>query len=94
MSNEQGTVSYSIADILGQINQKLEKIDERLTSLEVGQARLEERLSGEIKALDEKVDGIAKRLDYQEFINRGVIVGLILALLAGLAKIFGFYGNS
>jgi predicted nuclease with TOPRIM domain len=94
MSNEQGTVTYSIADILGQINQKLEKIDERLTSLEIGQARLEERLSGEIKALDEKVDGIAKRLDYQEFINRGVIVGLILASLAGLAKIFGFYGNS
>lgn len=105
MSNEQSTVTYSVAEILGEINQKLDKIDERLTNLEVKQVRseerlsgeikaLNERLSGEIKALDEKVDGIAKRLDYQEFINRGIIVGLILAVLAGLAKILGFYGNS
>jgi DNA repair ATPase RecN len=63
MSNEQGTVTYSIADILGQINQKLEKIDNRLANLEVGQARLEERLSGEIKALDEKLSGQIRALD-------------------------------
>jgi hypothetical protein len=40
--------------------------------------------------LDEKIDGIAKRVDTQEFINRGVVIGLVLAILGGFAKIFGF----
>ncbi|MGL5034443.1 MAG: DUF4164 domain-containing protein, partial [Microcystaceae cyanobacterium] len=44
------------------------EVNQRLTKLEVGQAEL----SGEIKTLDEKVVGIGKRLEYQEFINRGV----------------------
>ncbi|MDJ0659517.1 MAG: hypothetical protein QNJ42_08500 [Crocosphaera sp.] len=61
---------------------KLDKLDERLTTIEVGQGRLEE-----------KVDGLGKRLDNQEFINRGVLVGLIIALLGGLAKMFGFIGS-
>ncbi|MFM6473758.1 MAG: hypothetical protein ACKPGH_09705, partial [Dolichospermum sp.] len=53
-----------------EVNKKLETIDGRLNKLEIGQAEL----SGEIKTLDEKVIGIDKRLDNQEFINRGVIV--------------------
>ncbi|MFM6267117.1 MAG: hypothetical protein ACKPFA_11555, partial [Dolichospermum sp.] len=51
-----------------EVNKKLETIDTRLNKLEIGQAEL----SGEIKTLDEKVIGIDKRLDNQEFINRGV----------------------
>ncbi len=89
MTQEPATVTYSVAEILTEIkgsikevHQKLDKMDERLTHLEVGQARLEE-----------KMDGLAKRLDNQEFINRGVLVGLILAFLAGLAKLFGLVGN-
>lgn len=52
-------------------------------------ARIEASLKGEIKVLEEKVDGFGKRIDTQEFINRGVLIGLILAILGGFAKIFG-----
>ena len=79
------------------VNQKIEKmdsrfdkIDERLNKLEIGQVEL----SGDIKALDEKVSGIDKRLDNQEFINRGVLVSLIVALVGGAAKLFGWLPTS
>ncbi|MFM6247634.1 MAG: hypothetical protein ACKPEQ_00555 [Dolichospermum sp.] len=70
-----------------EVNKKLETIDTRLNKLEIGQAEL----SGEIKTLDEKVIGIDKRLDNQEFINRGVIVAVIIALISGVVKLFGFF---
>jgi chromosome segregation ATPase len=52
---------------------------------------LDEKLSGEIKILDEKVSGIDKRLDNQEFINRGVLVAVIIALISGVVKLFGLF---
>ncbi|MFM6473170.1 MAG: hypothetical protein ACKPGH_06640, partial [Dolichospermum sp.] len=70
-----------------EVNKKLETIDTRLNKLEIGQAEL----SGEIKTLEEKVIGIDKRLDNQEFINRGVIVAVIIALISGVVKLFGFF---
>ena len=70
-----------------EVNKKLESIDSRLNKLEIGQAEL----SGEIKTLDEKVIGINKRLDNQEFINRGVLVAVIIALISGVVKLFGFF---
>ena len=87
--NEPVTVTYSLEAVLERIEDKLEKfetkldkIDERLTAIEIGQARLEE-----------KVDALGKRLDNQEFISRGVLIGLIVALLGGLAKMFGLVGT-
>lgn len=63
-------IQTDIADVLGQINQKLDKIDSRLTKLEVGQAEIkgdlktvDEKLSGQIKAVDEKLSGQIKALD-------------------------------
>ncbi|MBO1042673.1 DUF4164 domain-containing protein [Aphanizomenon flos-aquae UKL13-PB] len=70
-----------------EVNKKLETIDGRLNKLEIGQAEL----SGEIKTLGEKVSGIDKRLDNQEFINRGVLVAVIIALISGVVKLFGFF---
>ncbi len=62
-------IQTDIADVLGQINQKLDRIDDRLGKLEVGQAEIkgdlktvDERLSGQIKALDTKVDQLDKRV--------------------------------
>jgi uncharacterized protein (DUF849 family) len=69
--------------------QQFDKIDERLNRLEIGQAEIK----GEIKALEAKVDGISKRLDSQEFVSRGVLVGLIIAIAGGAAKLFGLVGN-
>ncbi len=45
------------------------------------------------RRLEEKVDGVGKRLENQEFISRGVLVTLIVAILGGFAKLFGFAGK-
>ncbi|MFM7438161.1 MAG: hypothetical protein ACKO2V_06080 [Snowella sp.] len=121
-------IEQNLADFRKETNQRVDKLEERMTNLEIGQARLEERLSGEMKALDErlsgeikaldeklsgqikaldekltgkietanaKLDGLDKRLDTQEFISRSVMVGLVLAIAAGVIKLFfpGFPGN-
>ncbi len=39
------------------------------------------------------VEVTSKRIEFQEFINRGVLIGFILAILGGLAKLFGFIPN-
>jgi hypothetical protein len=51
---------------------------------------MEEKLSGQISLVDEKVSGLGKRLEFQEFINQSILVGLILLVLGGAAKYFGF----
>ncbi|MFM6076693.1 MAG: hypothetical protein ACKPB9_34785, partial [Dolichospermum sp.] len=51
---------------------------------------LDEKLSGEIKTLEEKVIGIDKRLDNQEFINRGVLVAVIIALFRLVSMVSSF----
>ena len=69
-----------------EVNKQFAEVNQKLNKLEIGQVEL----SGEIKTLDEKVSGIDKRLDNQEFINRGVLVALIVALIGGAAKLFGW----
>ncbi|MFM7191677.1 MAG: DUF4164 domain-containing protein [Microcystaceae cyanobacterium] len=69
-----------------ELSGEIKALDERLS----GEIKaLDERLSGEIKALEGKVDGLGKRLDNQEFLNRGVVVAVLAALIAGAAKLFG-----
>ena len=94
------TIETDLKEILGKLDNHLERIDNRLSNLELNQTEikgeikiLDEKLSGQISILDEKITGIDKRLDNQEFINRGILVGIILALLAGVVKLFGFFPN-
>ncbi|NCR00357.1 MAG: DUF4164 domain-containing protein [Microcystis aeruginosa L211-101] len=91
MSNE--TVSYSLESVLTRIESKIDKIDERLTKLEIGQAELKAELKGDIKVLDEKIEGLTARVGYQEFTNRGILIALVVAVLGGAAKLFGFFPN-
>ena len=109
MSNE--TVTYSLEAILIRIESKIDKIDERLTKLEIGQAELKAELKGDIKVLDEKIEGLkgelkgdikvldekieglTTRVGYQEFTNRGILIALVVAVLGGAAKLFGFFPN-
>ncbi|WP_414574700.1 hypothetical protein [Anabaena sp. CCY 9402-a] len=88
MSQTPITVTYSLEEILGQINQKLDVLQKDITDIKIGQIKLEAELKGEIKALETEVKGIGKRLDTQEFINRSVVVGFVLALTAGAIKLF------
>lgn len=76
------TVESDLKDILTKIDTRLDRIEQSLVELKVGQARLEE-----------KVEGLSKRIDNQEFISRGVLIGLIVAIAGGAAKLFGFIGN-
>lgn len=75
------TIESDLKEILTKIDQKLETLSRDVTDLKVGVARLEE-----------KVDGLSKRMDNQEFISRGVLIGLIVAILGGFAKLFGLVG--
>jgi chromosome segregation ATPase len=94
------TVTYSLEAVLTRIegkidsfekrvNERFDKVDERLTKLEIGQADLK----GDIKALDEKINGLTARVAYQEFTNRGILIALVVAIIGGAAKVFGFIGN-
>ena len=58
-------VQTDIADILGQIDRKLDRLNEDVTDLKVGQAKIE----GKIEALDTKVEQLDKRIGSQEFTN-------------------------
>ncbi|MCZ8066249.1 MAG: DUF4164 domain-containing protein [Microcystis sp.] len=91
MSNE--TVTYSLEAVLTRIESKIDKIDERLTKLEIGQAELKAELKGDIKVLDEKIEGLTVGVAYQEFTNRGILIALVVAVLGGAAKLFGFFPN-
>jgi hypothetical protein len=83
MLEEINYIKLGQATIEGQIK----VVDEKLS----GQIKaVDEKLSGQIKALDTKVEQIDKRVGNQEFTNRGVLVGLILVILGGAAKLFGF----
>jgi predicted nuclease with TOPRIM domain len=106
MTQSPVTVTYSLEEILGQINQKLDNLQKDVTDIKIGQTRLEgevktletdlkgridkleAELKGEIKALSTEVKGVSKRLDTQEFINRSVVVGFVLAISAGAVKLF------
>ena len=84
------TLESDLKEILTKIDQKLDTLSRDVTDLKVGQARLEEKVDGLEKRLESKLDGLGKRMDNQEFISRGVLIGLIVAILGGFAKLFGF----
>jgi lipid II:glycine glycyltransferase (peptidoglycan interpeptide bridge formation enzyme) len=79
-------VEVDLKEILTKIDQKLDHIEQDLTQLKIGQ----ESLKGNINVLDEKVTGLSKRLENQEFTGRGILIALIVALIGGAAKLFGW----
>ena len=80
------TVEIKLEDVLVSIQKDLKEIRDDLTDLKVSQAEIR----GDIKVLDEKVTGIGKRLENQEFVSKGILGGLFLIVLGGAAKYFGF----
>ena len=83
-------IEFDLKEILTRLEAKVDKISEDVSDIKTNLVRVEAELKGEIWVLDEKIDGIVKWVDTQEFINRGVVIGLVLAILGGFAKIFGF----
>ncbi|WP_013334511.1 hypothetical protein [Gloeothece verrucosa] len=100
MSQSPVTVNYTIEQILTKLDQRLDKIENKLdtlqkdvTDIKIGQLKMEAELKGDIKALDEKVNGLSKRLEFQEFVNKGILVALVVAILGSAAKLLGWVGN-
>lgn len=82
--SEPVTVTYSLEEVLKEIKQeikdvntKLDKMDERFNKLEIAVTEVKTELKG-----------MNKRLDSQEFINRSVAIGVIVALTSGVIKLF------
>lgn len=91
------TIETDLKDILGNIQGELKEIKKDLAEMRVAQVEIRSELRvsqadirGDIKALDEKVTGLGKRLENQEFLNRGVLTAIIVALVAGAVKLFGW----
>jgi phage host-nuclease inhibitor protein Gam len=81
------------------LENRLDNLQQEVTDLKIHVVKLETELKGEIASvrkelkggiatLNAEVQGIGKRLDTQEFINRSVMVGFILASTAGAIKFF------
>jgi len=97
-------MNRQFTEVNQKIDKQFAEVNQRLTQLEIGQATLsgdikalDQKFTGEIKTLDEKIngldtkiDGISKRIDNQEIISRGVVIGLLVAVIGGLAKVFGW----
>jgi hypothetical protein len=83
------TIETDLKEIFTKLDQRLDRMEISLNELKVSQAEIR----GDIKALDEKVNGIGKRLENQEFTNRGILVAVVIALIGGAAKFFGVFPN-
>lgn len=84
------TIEQDLKEILAKIDQKLDSLQKDIVELKVGQTEIK----GEVKTLNEKINGLDERMKNLDFISRGILVGLILAILGGLAKLFGFASNT
>jgi exonuclease VII large subunit len=69
------------------LEQKTESLGEKL---EQRTSALGEKIDSQGRILEAKVDGLDKRIANQEFINRSVLVALIVGIIGGFAKLFGF----
>jgi len=89
----QKDVNQKIDSLETRMDERFDKVEDRLTKVEIGQAELKGELKGDIKVLDEKIEGLTVRVGYQEFTNRGILIALVVAVLGGAAKLFGFFPN-
>lgn len=86
-------IETDLAEILGQINQKLDKLSEEVTELKTEVKVGFAEVKGEIKALDAQVEQLDKRITNSEFTNRGIFIGIVVIILGGAAKFFGLVAN-
>ena len=81
-------VESDLKEILGQIDRKLDKISERLNSIEISQARLEEKFDAQEKIVTELKDSQNKQIWALIILAFTAVVSLVI----GLGK-FIFFPN-
>ena len=84
------TIQTDIAEILKDLQKGQQDILKEISDIRVSL----EGVKGDIKALDTKVEQLDKRVANQEFLNRGVFIGLLVALLGGMVNFFGWIPKS
>ncbi len=94
------TIELDLKEVITQINQKLDTLTkdvaELKTDLKVGRAEAQtERaeIKAEITRLNDKISNIEKRMDFQEFLSKGLLITFVGAVFGILAKLFGLLGN-
>jgi peptidoglycan hydrolase CwlO-like protein len=76
-----------------EVTDRLTKVEISITELKGEIKTLDQKLSGEIKNLDTRVVAITDKLGTQEFITRGVYIGIFVAFIGGFLKLFGLIPN-
>ena len=97
----QARIEGKIEAIDEKLSGKIEAVDEKLSGkIEAVDEKLSgkietvnEKLSGQVKSLDTKVDQLDKRISNSELTNRGILIGLVVIILGGAAKLFGLMPN-
>ena len=77
-------IETDIAEILKEIKADQKKVLEEINNLKIGQSDIR----GDIKSLDTKTDQLEKRVGNVEFAVRGVLIGLLIVILGGVAMFF------
>jgi predicted nucleic acid-binding Zn-ribbon protein len=89
MTNTPIQVTTELKEYLDKFDKRFDRFEEKLDSLQKDTTELK---IGQAK-LQEKMEGLSKRIDNQEFVSRGILIALVIAILGGLAKLFGLAGN-
>ena len=92
------TIETELKDIFTKIDQRLERMEQSINELKLGQVEikgeiksLDEKLSGKINTLDVKVEGLSTRVGNQEFLLRTIVGGLVLIILGGAARMLWIF---
>jgi hypothetical protein len=82
-------IETDLAEILKDIRSDQKLMLKEIENLKIGQVSLEGNLIGKIETLNGKFEQIDKRVGNIEFANRGIFVGMILAVIGGAVKLLG-----
>jgi uncharacterized protein (UPF0335 family) len=88
MSDEQSTVTYSVAEILTRLEKKIDSLQQDVTDLKVGQARLEE----ESKSMREDVKELKGSSKAQIWTLIGILITAVSGFLVAVGR-FVFFGK-
>lgn len=96
MSQTPITVTITLEEALARFDRRFDKIDERFDKIDEKLENLQKEITDvkiEQAKLSEKIDGLSKRVDNQEFTNRGILIALVVAIIGSVAKLVGLIGN-
>jgi outer membrane murein-binding lipoprotein Lpp len=87
------TVEFELKELLEKLDSKIDRLGKEVDSKVDRMSDDINKLNTTVTRLDEQVANAVKRIDSIEFANRAISIGLLLAILGGLAKLLGFAGK-